>query len=67
MGSGHMQSSQQKVGSAAYSPKLSPARHMAGDIRLYKSRKIRTLVDLSYGGSKRKADGCGSACSSLIT
>lgn len=66
-GSGHMQSSRQTdVGNIAYSPKISPARHMTGDIQLYGSRKIRALVDLSYGGSKRKADGCGSACSRLI-
>lgn len=62
-----MQSSRQTdVGNIAYSPKISPARHMTGDIQLYKSRKIKLLVDLSYGGGKRKTDGCGSAFSSLI-
>ena len=49
-------SRQADVGSTAYSPKISPARHMAGDIRLYKSRKIRALVDLSYGGCHRNVD-----------
>ena len=49
-------SRQADVGSTAYSPKISPASHMAGDIRLYKSRKIRALVDLSYGGYKVKMD-----------
>ena len=63
-----MQGSRQTdIENAAYSPKISPTRHMTGDIQLYESRIIRALVDLSYGGSKRKADGCGSACSSLIT
>lgn len=52
-----MQGSRQTdVGGTAYNPKTSPARHMTGDIQLYRTSKIKPLVDLSYGGGYRNVD-----------